>query len=353
MDHAKKAEKCLQTEALRGLAILLVVAHHAALILREHWTPATTVGSITLDFAGIQSGLFQPFRMPLFAILSGYVYALRPVTRSDSPAFLMGKMRRLFLPMAFAACCVFFVNSIFDRPTMLGVNKDIGPITYATIWKIWLLRNGQFWFIHVMLLCFASVWIIDRLGLMGSPSRWACWLLISSAAPYVIDIPGPVFSAGQFLDLLFFFLFGIGTFRFKSQLFTPRWNSLWFAVLGVAIITQIFWKLGGENFDPWPHFLAGGMAFAVCLRAFPLSAKPLQWLGGYSLTIYLFHTLGLRLLFLVGNGQSGPDWDLVVLGMTPLLGLGFPILIHMACERVPILATIALGLRGRVNPSTD
>lgn len=84
----------LPIETLRGLACLLLVLYHvigadASLGLRVEDGPVRW----------LNDGLAY-LRMPLFTFLSGLVYGLRPFA-GNSRAFLVGKVRRLLIPMLF------------------------------------------------------------------------------------------------------------------------------------------------------------------------------------------------------------------------------------------------------------
>lgn len=64
-------------ETLRGIAIFLVVAGHVI--------GSTPIGGMKIDFPSIWRFLYlwiDYLQMPLFTIIAGWVYALRPVERS-------------------------------------------------------------------------------------------------------------------------------------------------------------------------------------------------------------------------------------------------------------------------------
>lgn len=81
-------------ETLRGLACFLRVRYHV-------------LGPFPSSGLRVADGLVRWFNdglaylpMPLFTVLSGLVYGLRPFATGDSSqAFLLGKVRRLLIPM--------------------------------------------------------------------------------------------------------------------------------------------------------------------------------------------------------------------------------------------------------------
>jgi glucan biosynthesis protein C len=90
-----KSHKDASIETLRGLACILLVAFH---VIGED----NASGLHVADDSALRwyADSFAYLRMPLFTFISGYVYALRPLTAFDKwPQFLRGKTRRLLLPM--------------------------------------------------------------------------------------------------------------------------------------------------------------------------------------------------------------------------------------------------------------
>ena len=81
-------------QTLRGLACLLLVGFHVI-------GYSTTSGMAVPDDSGwrLFANLFTPLRMPLFAFLSGFVYAYRPVQPGQEGRFARKKLVRLWLPL--------------------------------------------------------------------------------------------------------------------------------------------------------------------------------------------------------------------------------------------------------------
>ena len=89
-------EKDNSIETIRGVAIIGIVWLHVIVNV-----PAEKQGDMH-DTLFLSSRMFEYIRLSLFAVISGYLYALRPVTAVNWRSFLSGKMRRLLIPLATA-----------------------------------------------------------------------------------------------------------------------------------------------------------------------------------------------------------------------------------------------------------
>src|SRR5689334_19069336 len=83
-------------ETLRGIAILLVVAGY---ISREFILPMDlTHPSLTVSILKYIEHTLSTIRMPLFTVISGYLYAASPVTFETLKKLISGKFRRIMVP---------------------------------------------------------------------------------------------------------------------------------------------------------------------------------------------------------------------------------------------------------------
>ena len=90
----KTFKKDQSIETLRGLAIILMVAGHVIGNTSAH-------GMRVEDDSVFRHIYFSLkfLRMPLFTVISGYVYALRPLNTTMIGRFIKGKARRILVPM--------------------------------------------------------------------------------------------------------------------------------------------------------------------------------------------------------------------------------------------------------------
>lgn len=86
----------------------------------------------------------------------------------------------------------------------------------------------------------------------------------------------------------------------------------------------------------------------ACLAAFLMLPRLgwLQWLGAYSLTIYLYHIMAASFSrrALLAAGVTSP-WVLVLAGT--VLGIACPVVLHLICQRFGPTRLLVLGLRDR------
>lgn len=314
----------LPIETLRGLACLLLVLYHvigadASLGLRVEDGPVRW----------LNDGLAY-LRMPLFTFLSGLVYGLRPFA-GNSRAFLVGKVRRLLIPMLVVGTLFALLQALIP-----GTNSTVGP------WYLLHIRPvAHFWFLESLFWVFLVIWALERWNLILEVKGYllaltlACALYLTVRGWFMLGIEGAIY-------LMPYFLFGLAFSRFplKPYLASPwvRWGLL--ALATVAVIS-----MGMPVSNPDRRtvaMLAVGMS--LCMLSLSL-ARVVPWLasiGRHSYAIYLFHvffTAAVRIgLNLVHIKFMPLD---ILLGL--LMGLAGPILIDRVASRFKWPALLLLG----------
>lgn len=320
-------------DTLRGVACILLVALH---VIGENPTQGVRVEE-THPLA-IFTHLAFHFRMPLFALLSGFVYAWRPAERGQLGAFWAGKGRRLVLPFAFAATAFAGIN------TVLGGGF---AIPWGDFWQVYVFAYAHFWFIQAVLLIFVAFAIADWL-FPGRPHAVALGMLAISIALFLSPLAPNVefLSITRALYLFPFFALGVFMFRFDPKRFGPA------AQVWAAVATLLF-VLHAMNAFENPHAvierravfsLMAGLAFAGALLANRFTVLPLAWIGQYSFSIYLYHLFAIMGTQMVYNfiGEPAP-WPGLAVGLAA--GLFAPIAVEVVTMRVfPWLAPFVVGL---------
>ena len=145
-----------RAQTLRGLACLLLVGFHVI-------GSVATSGMAVPDDSGwrLFANLFTPLRMPLFAFLSGFVYAYRPVKAGQEGRFAKKKLIRLWLPLL-------TVSTIYYLTTLVAPDAQRAlPLSEA--WTIYLYGYVHFWFLQSIILIFAATLILEiRRGALDS-----------------------------------------------------------------------------------------------------------------------------------------------------------------------------------------
>lgn len=324
-------------QGLRGLAVLLMVAGHVIGSSGDR-------GMNVLDDSGwrVFYLLLEDIRMPLFTVISGYVYAMRPVTGSSGARELFrGKVRRLLLPLLTVG-------------TLLFATKVIVPDTNATpelsgFWRIFLFGYEHLWFLQAIFLIFLAVGTLGVFKLLDTPMRWTVVLGTSVVAFVLFRFPEAAnfFSINGAIRLLPFFLLGYGLYRFRFA--APRsWRLvLCIATFCAAYLIRVFLVLKVWDWTPLPERVVSlfiGLTAITLLycarRVFDL--RWIAWIGGFSFGVYLLHVFGsagARTLL----GKFGIEEEFPVFLICLGFGVLVPILVQLSTTRIRFVHTFAFG----------
>ena len=210
-------------ETLRGLAILLVVAGY---IIRDDMGH----GQHSIVGSGLRFIYYclTPIRMPLFTVISSYLYAASPATRETFKKLVTGKARRIMIPFT-------VVSTIQYTFFSLAPVKE--PMPLHEIYKIYLFPLDQFWFLYSIFWIFVIVGAMDSFKMLETPKKWLACLVISTVLN-VLWSPTRLFSIYGVNYLFPFFLMGYGIRRFPKNLFT---RPLITAYLTAALFSYAFY----------------------------------------------------------------------------------------------------------------
>lgn len=328
-------------ETLRAVAIVLMVAGHVI--------GGTAADGLQLSDGSVGRWVYvglEDIRMPLFTVLSGFVYARRPTRRATYDVMLLGKVRRLLVPLLTVGS-VFFLMQI----AVPGTNS---PSRVSEIWMVPLYGYGPYWFLLSIFLIFAVVGLLDVVHALDSIRTWAAAVVVSGAAYVLISPDGlSLFSISGALRLLPFFLIGYGLHRFGSPTAdSPRMFAGIAALLTVLYAARIATVVGDRGLAPVSTRALGlvvGVAAVVLLMALRhrLSAPPLAWLGQFSFAVYLLHVFGAAgsRILLDRVGVSSPVLIFVV---ALVVAIAVPVAFELTLGRVRMISWAVLGQRPRV-----
>ena len=328
-------EKNASIETLRGIAILLMVAGHVIGATAAEGMRVAPDSSLRHFYYSLQF-----LRLPLFTTISGFVYALRPLSSADAaPTFMRGKLRRLMLPMITVGTLEFllrtFVPGINHREHMGGM------------WRIYVFGFDHLWFLQAILVVFAGVVALEAAGVMQTVQGWFL-AFTASCLLHVSEFDWEVFSMGGAATLAPFMLLGIGIARF------PALQSPW-AIAPLSVVCVV--ALG---YQQWTWFTPGArhvmegdaMGLAIGVSGITLLFRvrrawaPLSRLGSYAYGIYLLHVLGTAPGRLLANKAGAPT--MVVFATSLVLGIVGPILVEHVLSASPLLSLLVFGERSMV-----
>lgn len=346
---ASDIEESRRLQTVRGMVCILLVTYHV--IGSENQTglqvPSESIYRAFADF-------FVHVRMPLFTILSGFVYAYRPAVPGEMISLMIKKFRRLALPLITATTVVYLghqAESLFNNAT-----------AQPNLWEVYVFSYEHFWFIQALLLTIALTLILEQLQALKTPRRY--FICLGLAVIWFMRHPFDqilFFSLSGFDYLLPFFLFGVGLNRFRTTLMSPR--ALMLAVCVLVVSQWAFWSgmrsENGQSIDR--HTLVAiaiGFSAALCCIRLVRPTSFLEKVGAYSFIIYLYHPIFPGIVRLAGK-HIGIESISLLFFAGLVSGIFCSVLVEIVSRQFGLSTFMVLG-RGdrtsamvRLNPSTD
>lgn len=318
-------------EQIRILATILLVTYHVI---------GFPTSGLRLDYPHplrIFADLLGDFRMPAFAFVAGFVYALKPVRPGEFAGFAQRKLKRLAVPGLIAMLVFSGVSAL------LGLHWAVAP---ENLWQLLVLPYAHFWFLQALLTILLVVGALDAL----TRGRAEIPLLAAAIVLSLATLPLPaVFSINQAAGLAPFFLAGVCYWRRRDWILRHARGLTMGAVASIAlwcVLTLVGYHaehvihIGSRQF----YALLFGVPMCTLLLFHPLPLPAPRALGEYTFTIYLYHVLataGVRRL-LLGLGVESVAVH-VVLGVTA--GLLLPAALHRLLLGWRLGAQLVLGIR--------
>ncbi len=337
----------VEIDTLRGVAIVAMVAGH---VIGWNATTGMQVGDHSgWRYYGI---LFADLRMPLFAALSGFVYAARPLsTGSGYGRFVRGKARRLLVPLVTVGLAFVVVQALTP-----GANEHL-PL--ADAWRVSVYGVDHFWFLQAIFLILVVVGLADRWGCLTTRSRLVVAVGLAAVANVVMsllstDLPAQwdLFSFVGALSLLPYFLLGYLFSAHGRHVTSPRWALLavtvvLFGINAAAVLGS--WELTGLEI-PVLHLVIGlaGVSTFLMFRS-TLAWRPLARLGYFSFAIYLLHVFGTapaRMLL----GAAGIENSVAIFVFALACGLALPVVFEVTLGRISWVSWAFLGQKAYRSP---
>jgi len=312
----------------KGIGIILVVyghllssAYHAGIKVPEH-------------FFWLSDSIVYGFHMPFFFLLSG-LFVEGSLRKRGAQSYLVDKFSRIAYPYLIWSFLQVSVEVLFSSQTQLGATTaDLAAIPY----KPW----GQFWFLYALFLMHICFAISSR---FGKHSGWV--LLALSSILYFYPPSTGVAGLFGFSTYFIFFVLGIvlrQAIMHMEQYNLPLWTILLLFMILVGSGYVIFEykiepiRLSGST-HPFYFIYLATLGTAACIGLSQYLAKRnaapfLQWLGTYSLQIYLVHMLagvGMRMVLLHVFGIQ--NWVIHIL-IGVVFALTASILLQKLSERL-------------------
>jgi len=314
-----KPQKDLSIQALRGIAVLLMVAGH---VIGDKASRGMNVADDSIWRYSYL--LLEDIRMPLFTVISGFVYAYRPVQPGALREFFRAKGRRLLLPLLSVGVVLFGMQMAIP-----GTNAKPEP---SEAWRIVVYGYDHLWFLLSIFIIFAVVAVLDTTAVTTTQRGWAISLAVSAVLFVVWRFPSTwnIFSINGAIRLLPFFLIGYGMHRYRLLDLRGVAAALAVAALAVLYVPRVGIVLAGWEFPTMVQrllSLAIGVVGVVLLYSARtlISFRSLAWLGGFSFGIYLLHVFGASATRLA-LGRVGIESEIAVFAICMVAAVGLPIL---------------------------
>jgi fucose 4-O-acetylase-like acetyltransferase len=332
-----KTNKNLNIETLRGMAIVLVVLGHVI--------GSASDGGMKVDddsFLRYVYYTFEYLRMPLFTVISGWVYALRPAAIDNAVQFMIKKARRILIPMIFVGGLYYVIQSLVPGTNFSNSLEDI--------WKIIVYPYTFYWYLHSLFLVFLIAAIIDSFKLMKTAFSLILVTLISILCLVFRDALIPEAFPNYFgfkgaIYLFPFFVVGVGIQRFKSVFQNKTVNQIMGIILLFSLaVQQLVWFgiLEYEFSESAGLGLVIGLFGTIVFFRSKLNIRPMVWIGNYSYTIFLFHSFGTSggRIILQKIGVTSPA---SIFFFSLFLGLFLPIVLEKVLDKFNLTRVLFLG----------
>ncbi len=318
-------------ETMRGLAaILMVMGHVIGNDAASGMTVANNSGWRHFYVA------FAPLRMPLFTVIAGYVYALRPLGEGRVVEYLRGRLRRLVLPLLVMYPLFLWIQHVTPSAHQHTLPSPVECAVYP---------QAHFWFLYAMVWITLATVPLELHGFLKDPWRIAACMLVF-AALWLWEFETLKLALANAEQLLPFFLLGIAVQRFWD----PRSGSVRTKLLITAAMIALMavYQLehaGLVSMTSTAHrtlTMALGFAAMSFAFAFRFSCAPLAWLGAYSYGIYLLHvygTAGAR----IAMQRMGIGNPLAMFVVGTAAGLALPVALDRWADRFPVVRLLAFG----------
>ncbi len=291
-------------DAVRGIAVALVVFHHAINIPRVIY--GIEIVNPTWDAL---IAFVSPFRMPLLLAISGLL--LTPAVHKPLLRYTDGKVRKILWPYLLWTAITIAVIQGWN-----GISTIFQPFT-------WIAGTYHMWFLVVLLECYVLGVLVRYIPAWTLPLALLCALVVLDPSTGFIR---------RFLYYGFFFFLGAAIKTILPRwMEAPRWTFALMGALTLGISGAAFADLLTIDIaQPLTTLLAiPGILSVLWLAHRAPRLTAFEFIGRRSIVIYTVHfpvqaavsTLASPLL---------PDHSGIFLALTLTSGLGIPLLIAAA-----------------------
>lgn len=265
-------------DLLRGIAILVVYLGHSILYhpiaMQDLYPWCNTLGRA-----------IESFNMPLFFILSGYLFAKSQKGIKDQ---YEGKIKRLLIPYLFTMTIIVSMKLIL--PASMSYNSAVGGGIKSLLINA-LFYGGDRWFVYVLFLIYVILIPLKKL----LDKQWLSALLIIFLVGVYFFKEMPEFM--RLIDVSYFMVFFLTGYLMKEV-----WPNIkrycskcWYITIPAFLLANLVFVLPLTNLAFVFRFVLPITGFLACQSIAEMLANnastPVRYIaysGKYSLQFYLF-----------------------------------------------------------------
>lgn len=265
-------------DLIKGIAILFVYLGHGIL-----YHPIQMEAMYA--WCRVLGRFIESFNMPLFFIVSGYLFSL---TKKDTWDLYRGKVQRLLIPYLFTMAILIGVKLVL--PSSLSYNSAVEGGVKSMILNA-LVYGGDRWFVYVMFVMF--VLIIPFRSCLKKRIVLYVTIIALIVIYYLAFLPKE-FKIKDVFYFMYFFLIGFAL-RDNWEQLKGFCRKYWFVIFILFIVANIVFVIPFERITFIYRFmlpLTGSLAcmtIAVLLEKHDsIFVRYFTYCGKYSLQFYLF-----------------------------------------------------------------
>ncbi|MDD7724088.1 MAG: acyltransferase [Bacteroidales bacterium] len=317
-------------DSLKGFAIICVVLGHVV--------NGFLSADAFIDFRSAQASIFQAtyaFHMPLFSLISGFMYSLAYFDSEGKPKWAKLKWQLLNIAIVYVIFSALLISS-----RMFLAAQVVGDTSWYDLLYIPLRPFKLYWYLYVLFvfyLLFIPVYRCRNTVLL-----LLLFLALSLFAAQLQGFVPSFFSPTPFRVLFFAFFFFCGVLLSRTGMVVSWTVAIISAVVSILLLV-FFWG----DATGWPsscisykQFVNTFVAIAICLFLWKLfssvrvlNTSVFNLCGRYCLEIYVIHTFlatGFRSI-LPALGLTN-FWLNVVLNT--VLSTALPLLFAIVLQRI-------------------
>lgn len=286
-------------DALKGFTILCVVLGHiVGLYFQVGAYPESS------ELLHNVCKLIYMFHMPLFMMLSGYLYYTAYFNDNGTPD-RNRVYRQIYNQIGFYIILSIAIGVTKALLSSLTSGVLIAEITFLDIALIWIRPIDICWYLYVLII----LYLIFSISRLTEINRWVLLAIFAATAVYSRVILIPWFEIRQTLYYAIFFFIGITGKKYRNWIIGNKYLTiaLFVAAFGSGVM---IWneELNTSNYANLIYILNIVAALGISLSLWYVfehikfigKCRIWQLCGRHSLEIYAIHTFfvaGLRLVF--------------------------------------------------------